>query len=150
MRNVAYSLSQAFPGDLKNQVDEDFEVALVIYHESQSAVEPHILRLKYYIVLTCKKDRLPCSITNTNSQGVFKPVTSGTIAYHKDTNKSLSPESHVGGDQETDIITERVDWIGYYSTHEQSMQSVMNFQASPWINFTPIVLTFFHIFSTFL
>ncbi len=137
VRNITYSLSKGFPGDLKKKVDDDVEIALVVHHETRTAVEPHILRLKYYIVFTCKKDKFPCATSNINSAGIYKPVTSGLQAYHMQPNMEVADApapvpaaaaAAAAKDDGKDIITERVDWVGYYSTHEQSMLSVMNFQ----------------------
>ena len=44
--------------------------------------------------------------------------------------KKVSTEPNSGGGCEDNIQTEAVNYVGYYSTHEQSMEAVMHLQAS--------------------
>merc|ERR1712062_117037 len=71
------------------------------------------LKLNFYILISMKEIN-PTSANNESQSGIFRTVT---------------PEQG-GKSRQDDIQSENVNWIGYYSTHEQSMESMMRLQAS--------------------
>jgi hypothetical protein len=156
VRHTKYKLSFSFPDHLRRKSD-DYDVTLVVCHDMKAVVPSNILRLKYYIVLTSLKDIYPAATQgNVNSTGVFRTVSTGITAWRTCsppfiTSPNVSPEvveatpdeepstqreppPPQGGPQHPqnlqDIKTEAVNYVGYFSTHEQSMQSVMQIQAS--------------------
>ena len=87
---------------------EDFNVTLVVSFDKKKA-QVDSLSLNFYILISMKEIN-PTSYNNESQSGIFRTVSK---AKKETTN---------------DIQSEEVNWIGYYSTHEQSMEEIMHVQ----------------------
>ena len=90
---------------------EDFNVTLVVSFDKKKA-QVDSLSLNFYILISMKEIN-PTSYNNESQSGIFRTVSK---AKKETTN---------------DIQSEEVNWIGYYSTHEQSMEEIMHVQVMP-------------------
>ena len=79
------------------------------------------LRLNYYIIIS-RPEIYPTSYDNTRQSGIFRTVTKPTEVM--EAVDVYFPET------DDNIQTEAVNYVGYYSTHEQSMEAVMHLQVS--------------------
>ena len=96
---------------------EDVNVTLVVSYDKKN-LRSDLLRLNYFILI-CMKEINPTSYNNESQSGIFRTV----ITERK---------------REESIQSEEVNWVGYYSMHEQSMESMMHLQVK--ITFSHFVL----------
>ena len=126
VRHTKCQLSFKFPDQFRNKTTDDVDVTLVGSHDNKTATEANMLRLKYYIVIS-RHEIYPTSYNNTKQSGIFRTVT-------KSTSEAVEAADGLDVDEMLqitidDIQTEAVNYVGYYSTHEQSMEAVMHLQA---------------------
>ena len=86
---------------------EDVNVTLVVSYDKKN-LRSDLLRLNYFILI-CMKEINPTSYNNESQSGIFRTVTTERK-------------------REESIQSEEVNWVGYYSMHEQSMESMMHLQ----------------------
>jgi len=143
VRHTKCQLSFKFPDQFRNKTTDDVDVTLVVCHGKDSGLNSlrgqDKLRLDYYIIIS-RQDIYPTSYDNTRQSGIFKTVIKppnaevmeavDVIRLESDDSTKVSTEPNSGGGCEDNIQTEAVNYVGYYSTHEQSMEAVMHLQAS--------------------
>ena len=106
VRHSTYKLKQS----------EDVNVTLVVSYDKKNAKPADSLSLNFYILISMKEIN-PTSANNEGQSGIFRTVTPDLLQSRQ-------------ASSDADIQSEKVNWIGYYSTHEQSMESMMRLQAS--------------------
>lgn len=159
------SLSQVSYKDAQDrQHSYDFDLILIVHSLTNSTnANENILLLKYSIVLISKSDIYPASEVE-QTLGKFRPVSSiskavtkenievenkitdeitSSIEIKKELSISIGSDSHTEDNVYvySEIITEDVNYLGYYSTHEQFMQQLISDKAKAVEKtFTEIVL----------
>ena len=127
VRHSTYKLKQS----------EDVNVTLVVSYDKKNAKPEDSLKLNFYILISMKEIN-PTSANNESQSGIFRTVTPEQVHFLLFTCPENNREIFFpiffffqgGKSRQDDIQSENVNWIGYYSTHEQSMESMMRLQAS--------------------
>lgn len=154
VRHSRCQLSFKFPDQFRNKNTDDVNVTLVVCHdrsksnpEAAAASGNEELKLNYYIIINRTNEIYPTTYVNTKQSGIFqtviKPANAEVLeavnvifpgtsdeAIKKTNNGAVEEEATASAADEENIQTEAVNYVGYYSTHEQSMQAVMHMQAS--------------------
>lgn len=108
------------------------DVTLVISLDREPPTEAeNYLKLKYIIII-CRKDMYPTAYVNAQFSGIFRSVSGVTSADVMEVKPGLDLDKmlQVTASNSNDICKEPVDYVGYFSTHEQSMEAVIRLQAS--------------------
>lgn len=104
-------LSYAYEAEMVRGTD--FISSLIIAH-NRSASSKNLLALSFYNVLTSKQDMFP--LFTEDSQ---------------ETQRATNVFMSVGDSSPTNVTQEQATkYVGFYSTHEQSMNAVLKIQAS--------------------
>ncbi|KAJ8945629.1 hypothetical protein NQ314_009160 [Rhamnusium bicolor] len=128
---------------------DDFDITLVVYNLcTPFSPSDNVLHLKYYLILTSKREIYPKSEIE-NKLGKFRTVssTARSISALENTSNesetSMEKTEHSEGDCDTssdehitfsqqsstipyiEIYQESVNYLGYYSSHEQLMQQLI-------------------------
>ena len=120
---------QAFSHQNSNEDStEEFDAALVIALDSEKSTD-EILKVDYYIVLSSVGEIYPTLNADRNQMGIFQSVTPALQARRRNLHSYKDTKNGSGIGLQVDTEHEPVLYVGYYSTHEQSMQAVMDLQA---------------------
>lgn len=108
---------QALSGE--KRITVEFDLTIILSCSKTSAKDS--LTLKGVFIFTQKNDQFPILYKEQNHKGIFKPVlgTPFSMANHPVMN-------HSPNQGEDPIDPENVLYIGYYSSHEQSIQSMVD------------------------
>ena len=96
--------------DLTKADKDGVNATIIVANQELSKDE---LKLKYYIIIS-RNEIFPTSYENARQSGIFKTVMKANL-------RRLSIEAN-------NIKAETVNYVGYYSKHEQSMEAVIQHQ----------------------
>ncbi|XP_049806805.1 KICSTOR complex protein SZT2-like [Schistocerca nitens] len=141
---------------------DDFDITLIVSHNSflydqaEKSIEESTLRLKYYIILTSRRELYPkleierklgkfCTVSTATHEQPQQPLpddqcsdknASDSETVHSGLESSTSSEhtKDISVPTQTQIRQESVNYLGYYSSHEQLMQQLILEQASTSCN----------------
>ena len=122
VKHTTCQLSYKFPEQFRDKKTSGIvDVTLVVSHDKAVTDNPgsqeNRLKLNYYIIIS-RPEIYPTAYDNRGQSGIFKTVTKPRNAEVMEAVKVILPKK------------ESVSYVGYYSTHEQSMEAVMHLQAS--------------------
>ncbi|KAF4533500.1 hypothetical protein B566_EDAN000985 [Ephemera danica] len=151
---VLVQLKNTHPVTYKDNHDmkqtDDFDVTLIVAHENIDGSGSNTLHLKYFIILTSRREHYPkhvierklgkfCTVPLATPQLTTSVATLPNISESEGPTEEVAEESSNGHEQLnfTDVIPhhieirqEAVNYMGYYSSHEQLMQQLILQQAS--------------------